>query len=366
MATWTHLYTIETWQAFLDAGGEVTGFPHRRWPTVQQIHVGDTILCYLMGVSRYIGILEVIGEPFLGYKPIWAERVYPARVPVKVRLELLPEYGVPITALEHELSYLRENPLTWTAHFRSAPIAEKPDDAEIIINALEIASEDPTYREFDKRKLQRRVKVYETQAGVYTIPDEPLSSIDLESDNDETDDTPPRPITHEEIQWLLLHVGSSMGLDVWVARNDRGRAHDDQNFQEIPRLLEDLPRQFDDATQKTVELIDVLWLQRGAILAAFEVEHTSRIYSGLLRMADLLAMQPNLNIRLYIVAPDDRREKVLAEINRPAFVHLGLHHACRYIPYSALKEKVQAIETVLPYLLPEFLTEIAEGVEVDV
>ena len=27
------------------------------------------------------------------------------------------------------------------------------------------------------------------------------------------------------------------------------------------------------------------------------------IYSGLLRMADLLALQPNMNIRLHIVAP---------------------------------------------------------------
>ena len=29
-------------------------------------------------------------------------------------------------------------------------------------------------------------------------------------------------------------------------------------------------------------------------------------------MSDLIAMQPNLNIPLYLVAPDERREKVLS------------------------------------------------------
>ena len=60
-------------------------------------------------------------------------------------------------------------------------------------------------------------------------------------------------------------------------------------------------------------MIDVLWLQGEAIVAAFEVEHTTTIYSGLLRMADLVSMQPNLKLDLFIVAPDERREKVLHE-----------------------------------------------------
>jgi hypothetical protein len=59
-------------------------------------------------------------------------------------------------------------------------------------------------------------------------------------------------------------------------------------------------------------LIDVLWLQGEAIVAAFEVEHTTTIYSGLLRMADLVSMQPNLKLDLFIVAPDERREYVFS------------------------------------------------------
>jgi hypothetical protein len=102
-----------------------------------------------------------------------------------------------------------------------------------------------------------------------------------------------------------------MGLDGWVARNDRGREVNGRRFADLPRLRGSLPVQFDEATNRTVELIDVLWLTRNQIVAAFEIESTTSIYSGLLRMSDLIAMQPNLSIPLYLVAPDDRRAKVI-------------------------------------------------------
>jgi hypothetical protein len=108
----------------------------------------------------------------------------------------------------------------------------------------------------------------------------------------------PKDSAHSEIQWLLLKLGNDMGLDVWVARNDRGRAYQGKSFSDLPRLRNELPLKFDPVTNRTIELIDVLWLKSTAIVAAFEIESTTSIYSGLLRMADLIALQPNLNIPL--------------------------------------------------------------------
>ena len=68
---WLDLYTSETWNEFLAAGANVTGFRERRWKTVQKIKPGDILLCYLTGVGRWIGILEVVGSPFKDKKPIW-------------------------------------------------------------------------------------------------------------------------------------------------------------------------------------------------------------------------------------------------------------------------------------------------------
>jgi len=87
-----------------------------------------------------------------------------------------------------------------------------------------------------------------------------------------------------------------------------------------------------------VEGIDVLWLKQNVILAAFEVEHTTSIYSGLLRMSDLVAVQPNIRFPLFIVVPEERREKANEEITRPTFESLGvpLSKACKVWTYDDL------------------------------
>jgi hypothetical protein len=122
-----------------------------------------------------------------------------------------------------------------------------------------------------------------------------------------------------KIQAKLARIGAVMGFKVWIPRSDRGRVGELLSATEQAALLQDLPLNFDDATIYTIKQIDVLWLKGRAIYRAFEVEQTTAIYSGLLRMADLLALQPNMDIRLHIVAPDDRREKVFTEMKRPVF-----------------------------------------------
>ncbi|WP_147329525.1 hypothetical protein [Paraburkholderia sp. DHOC27] len=91
----------------------------------------------------------------------------------------------------------------------------------------------------------------------------------------------------------------------------------------------------------TIKQIDVLWLPKRSIVRAFEVEHTTSVYSGLLRMADLVALQPNIHIRLHIVAPAEKREKVLQEIRRPVFSLLegrALSEMCTYLSYDNAKD----------------------------
>lgn len=175
------------------------------------------------------------------------------------------------------------------------------------------------------------------------------------------------PAAHTEIQWRLLKLGSDMGFSVWVARNDRGRSFDGHRFSELPALKSNLPLQFDDATNRTIELIDVFWLDRNSIVAAFEIESTTSIYSGLLRMADLVAMQPNLNIPLFLVAPEERREKVFAEVNRPTFSRLDprLAEICRYISFDALRERLGQVKDFVRYLKPDFLEELSEACDLE-
>src|SRR5687767_1776401 len=115
---WLNLFTGTTWTEFLSAGATVSGFRDARWSTVKLLQPGDYFLCYLTGVSRWIGVLEVTGAPYQDYeKKIWNIDAFPARVPVRVVMQLEPVYGVPILSMRDRLSMFQNasSPHAWTA-----------------------------------------------------------------------------------------------------------------------------------------------------------------------------------------------------------------------------------------------------------
>jgi len=166
-----------------------------------------------------------------------------------------------------------------------------------------------------------------------------------------------------QIQALLARIGAGMGFSIWLPRVDRGRVTKAWKPAE-GELLEDLPLGYDATTLKTIEQIDVLWLKRRTIVRAFEVEHTTSVYSGLLRMADLIALQPNLNIKLHIVAPESKRDKVLQEIQRPVFALLEgcpLAELCTYLSYTSVKAIAESKH--LHYLSDSVIEEYEESAD---
>lgn len=362
-AYWLNLFTIETWQEFIQAGASVTGFSESRWSMVQRIKPGDYLLCYLTKVSRFVGVLEAVTDPYQEETRIWSKALYPSRVGVRPVITLAPETAVPITDLRNELSIFQniDNPNAWSGHVRGSPTKWSVTDGEAVVRALQNAEVDPITRPIPAQKCDK-IETVTGQQGTFTIP------VDDEPDTEPGES--PEPISdnaHNEIQWMLLKLGNDMGLSVWVARNDRNREFDGHRFADLPRLRRSLPLQFDSVTNRIIEHIDVLWLQGNAIVAAFEIESTTSIYSGLLRMSDLLAMQPNLNIPLFIVAPDERHDKVVAEINRPTFARREppLHSVCRFIRFSALRREMPTLLDMGPYLRPEVLDRLSEDCRSD-
>jgi predicted RNA-binding protein len=61
---WLVLFTGTTWDEFLKAGANVAGFRESKWTTVQKIKPGDYLLCYMIGISRFIAVLEVTSPAF--------------------------------------------------------------------------------------------------------------------------------------------------------------------------------------------------------------------------------------------------------------------------------------------------------------
>ena len=150
--------------------------------------------------------------------------------------------------------------------------------------------------------------------------------------------------THTEIQGWLRDIGRALGFDVWVAANDRGRACGDGRLGD--GCLDALPPVLDQSPgADAVRLIDVIWINPadGRVAAAFEVEHTTSIYSGIVRLLDLALGSPDDTPRgLYLVAPDDRESDVRAQLARPAFSRVRELHV-RFLPYSELEQHRHAM-----------------------
>lgn len=327
------------------------------------------MLCYLTGVMRWVGALEVLG-PSHDKTIIWTDGEFPVRFKVKPLVALEPEHGVPMADLEGKVAFFHgpEDRGKFRCFVRMSPNRFAVQaDGDLIMGLLRKAQASPVERPVDPKKLARKpLFKAERKTGKKTVST--VVSIPESDEQDEAKSSQsgeePAPTKHTEIQYNLLKLGADMGFDVWVARNDRSKTWQGIILGDLPRVVSELPTQFNEVTNKTVELIDVLWLKGNSIVAAFEVESTTAIYSGLLRMSDLLALQPNLEINLFLVAPDERRDKVEQEILRPTFSlrEKPLAKICGFVGFGILLTKLEGIRKLglETSLKPDFLQKMAE------
>jgi hypothetical protein len=373
MNYWIDLFTGTTWDEFQKAGASVSGFRHRMRNTVQKIQPGDVLLCYLTGVMHWVGALEVIGQSDDKTR-IWKDEEFPSRLKVKPIVMLSPSNGIPMRELQGKVCFYQTQ--ADSGKFKgfvrgSLSVFRSREDGDLILRLLREAERSPVFRQVDPKKLARkpffkaeRQKGKHKIATVVSVPEseEPEGIEQPESVSKAEAKT--ATTRHTEIQYQLMTLGAEMGFDIWVARNDRSRNWSGKVLGELPQVIDELPTQFNEATNRTIELIDVLWLKGNSIASAFEVECTTSVYSGLLRMSDLLALQPNLEINLFLVAPDERREKVKQEILRPTFSlrEKPLAEICGFIGFGKLTEKLEGIRKLglASSLKPDFLLKAAE------
>jgi type II restriction enzyme len=144
---------------------------------------------------------------------------------------------------------------------------------------------------------------------------------------------------HLQIQIALVAIGHQLGFRTWVARNDQGITYGNKKVGELDGIVvnleqENLIKAWSDAI-KAATHIDCIWFRNGKFMpAVMEVEHSTGVVSGLSRMKNLQDQLPSFNTRWVIVAPDEDRNKVMKEANKPQFHDLQT----LFFPYSAVDE----------------------------
>lgn len=150
------------------------------------------------------------------------------------------------------------------------------------------------------------------------------------------DSSAPRPtseFSHSQMQTLVGAIGTLKGYDIWVPPSDR------------PRLDWSVAYHFDcrdvlsygfEQVQRILQEVDVIWVKRGSseLRALFEIEHSTPIYSGLLRFNDIHLVAPTMRPRFSVVAANERHVAFVRQLNRPTFQLSGLSDLCTFLEYS--------------------------------
>lgn len=147
---------------------------------------------------------------------------------------------------------------------------------------------------------------------------------------------------HTEMQYHLLKIGTALGYDVICAQNDRSKSYNNSNFSFL--CLSDFPTMnADKDTINTIKMIDILWFQKATnnIIGAFEVEKSTSIYSGILRLTDIAFSIADGDEVFYIIIPDNREKDVRMQLSRPSIKSIKV--PINYILFSDLRQNCDAL-----------------------
>ena len=361
------VFNPETWRAFLETGARTAVFSERYMQAARtKVREGDILVCYLTRLSRWCGLLRVDSLAYHDDSFLHDNlNGFPVRFRVSPSVLLEFEQSVPINdeVVWNVLTFTRQNlrgTSTWTGFLRTSLNTFTEEDGiflhQLLTNQKTVQKVYPL-SEKDLRQPKARTRSVSPAPDTSSSVSEDEETYIPPSSDEFTIPTDDR--VSIRYQAKVAEIGARMGFRIWIPRSDRARV-----LEYVPEslhslFLDTLPLTYDNKTLKTIENIDVLRLKGTAMARAFEVEHTTAIYSGLLRMADLLEQQPNMDIRLHIVAPSDKRARVLREINRPAFLRVGrgpLFEQCSYLSYESVDAlgNIQHLDYVSDAIIREY------------
>jgi len=138
---------------------------------------------------------------------------------------------------------------------------------------------------------------------------------------------------HEGAEYYLLELGKKLGFVTYTA--DQSKIFNNQRLGDIA-ILKEIPPFAGERDIGSAREIDVIWFGEDENPKyCFEVEHTMDIVRSLNRLAQL----QHLYVKFFIVAPEERRSKFEAEMEK--YPYRRMRDRYRFISYDELASFVE-------------------------
>lgn len=281
------------------------GNPVPKWKTIKELKAGDKIVYYCKSDYVIKGIYKV-GQLRYGEEVQWPESPYQYEISPIIELDIPYDFKLLVPSLElfQKLSDRRQWGSVLQGLYNSIKLLTE-HDYQIIEEALTQAKEEVP------------VEIEEYQEGL------------------------PNHRQHLLIQHQIAEWGLKNNRRVHVAINDKSKIKE-----YLPKILEDIPKFHEESILNIARRIDVLFFdeERDILTHAFEVEHTSAMYSGLLRLNDIAERYPYEKAKYYIISDEDNRRKFEQELDRPSFYMLRKRN-CTFRNYDEVNEEWKHLQS---------------------
>lgn len=163
----------------------------------------------------------------------------------------------------------------------------------------------------------------ETVLPTVSVPSEELKEIPAEEKK-----------VHLQMEWMLIKIGKWEGYDAWVATNDLNKEFSGEKFSGL--CLSEIPHFAGPNILRIARMVDVIWFKKGTAMPArfFEVEHSTSIYSGLLRLNDIIIDYPIPKASIITI----KQSLFESQITRRTFTSSGLNEVCDVMDYKRVEE----------------------------
>lgn len=173
---------------------------------------------------------------------------------------------------------------------------------------------------------------------------------------------------HTRMQVALVKIGNALGFSTWIAKPDQSIRVGDRTLGELEGViqsLDEVPVLYTSASKEKANFIDTMWFSSNLekVERIFEIEHSTKVTSGLTRMLKLKKSLSGAKMKFAVVAPPEMRKKTVTEANDASFRELE----CKFMSYPNVRELYSFVKrrtlsnNIKQVIVDAFLEEIIVG-----